>query len=198
MGVQSIDGVMYRVRIKWRLHGQDCLNVLNFIGRGSQDLQLNLLQVILDCAVNNLLPVLSNECTLIGADVKAVTGSVAQEDEITLASGNVGTESVDSLPSFNALVCNLKTAHPGRTGRGKMYLLGIPEDRQETSVVDATFLAAAVAYIACIVSAFVNSDPLAAPFFHWAVFSKKDNQFYAVTSAAPNPKIASLRSRKIH
>lgn len=195
--IMSIDGESYQVRIKWLLHGQQCLNVLNFVNRGSQDLITNLVQPILDCIVDNLLPVLSNELTLEGADVKAITGSVAQEAEVTLTSGNVGEESIDSLPSFNALVLNLKTTHPGKTGRGKMFLPGIAEDRQESSVVDATFLTAAVAFLACMVTAYVNSDPLATPFFHWSVRSRKDNAFYPIQTAQPNPVIASMRSRKV-
>lgn len=197
MAVMSIDGVHYQVSIKWSLHGQECFNVINFINRGSQDLLANLLQPILDCAVTHLLPVLSSECTLVGASVKAISGTVAQEAEIALDDDNLGAEAVDSLPSFNAVVVNLKTTQPGRSGRGKMFLLGIPETRHVGSKVDAVFMAAAVAYIACIVSAFVNSDPLATPFFHWAVRSRKLNNLFAITSAAPNPKIKTMKSRQI-
>lgn len=195
--IMSVDGDRYQVRIKWLLHGQECLNVLNFVNRGSADILTVLVQPILDCIVDNLLPVLSNEITLKGADFKNVSGTTAQEGEIILTADNVGAESVDSLPSFNALVVNLRTNHPGRTGRGKMFLPGIAEDRQETSQVDATFIAAAVAFLACMVTAFVNSDPLATPFFHWSVYSRKDTAAYPIQTATPNAVIASMRSRKV-
>jgi len=198
MANPSIDGVIYRVRIKWLLHGQQCFNVINFHNRGVQDLIDNLLTPILACITDNLIPVLSNECTLLGADVKNITGSTAQEAEVTLSSGNVGTESVNSLPSTNTAVVALKTTHPGRTGRGRMALLGIPEDHQANSQIDATFIAAAVAFLACMFTAFVNSDPLATPFFHWSVWSKKDSQAYAISSTAVRSVVGSMRSRKVH
>lgn len=195
--IMSIDGVSYQVRIKWLVHSQECLNVLHFVNRGSSDILTTLVQPILDCITTNLLPVLSDECTLIGADFKAVTGSVAQEGEIALVSANVGGDADNSLPSFNAAVVNLRTNHPGRTGRGKMFLTGISEGNQANSQLDATFIAAAVAFLACMVSAYVNSDPLASPFYHWSVFSRKDTAFYPVQTATPNPTVASMRSRKL-
>jgi len=95
MPIPSINGVNYQVRIKWLLHGQDCFNVLNFKGQGSVYLLEDLVQPILNCIVENLLPVLSNEITLLGADVRAITGSVMQEGEITLDDDNVGEEAVN-------------------------------------------------------------------------------------------------------
>jgi hypothetical protein len=109
----------------------------------------------------------------------------------------VGEIGVQSLPSFNAALVNLKTTHPGRTGRGKMFLPGIGASSQDNSQIDATFLAAAVAFLACMVSAYVNSDPLATPFFHWSVRSRKDNAYYPIQTAVPNTVIASMRSRKV-
>jgi len=195
--IPSIDGVSYQVRLKWRLHGQQCFNVLNFTSHGSQDLINDLLLPILNCVTTHLLPVLSNEVTLDGADVKNVTGSVAQEGESVLTSGNVGGVSGNSLPSTCSAVIALKTTHPGRTGKGGMRLLGIPEANQALSVVDATFLAAAVAFLACMASAFINGDPPATPFFDWCVRSKKDSAFYPINSTAVRQVIGSQRSRKL-
>jgi len=197
MANPSIDGVNYQVRIKWLLHGQTCYNVLAFTGRGVQDLIDNLVQPILNCIVDNLLPVLSNEITLLGADVKNISGSTAQEAEVTLTSANTGGESNNSLPSTNAAVVALKTTHPGRTGRGRMFLPGIDEDHQANSELDATFIAAAVAFLACMATAFINSDPLATPFFHWSVRSRKDNQLYSISSTAVRSVVGTMRSRKV-
>lgn len=197
MAVNSIDGVKYQVRIRWTLHGQTCYNVLHFISRGSMDLVTVLLQPILACIVDNLLPVLSNEVTLNGATVKNVSGSVAQEAEETLTTDNVGEISGQSLPSTNTAIIALRSAHAGRSGRGRMALLGIDESRQNGSQVDATFLAAAAAFIVCMLDAYHDSDPLATPQFHWAIWSRTDNDFYPVESASPKPIVGSMRSRKI-
>ena len=198
MANPSIDGVVYRVRIKWLLHGQQCFNVLTFVSRGVKDLVNDLLIPVLGCITDNLIPVLSNECTLQGADVKNITGGTAQEAEYTLTADNVGTEAVNSLPSTCTAVIALKTFHPGRTGRGRMALPGIPEDRQANSTVDATFIAAAVAFLACMAAAFINTDPLATPFMHWSVWSKKDNTAYEISSTAVRQVVGSMRSRKVH
>jgi hypothetical protein len=193
----SIDGVDYQVRVKWLLHGQECLNVLNFTSRGVVDLITDVLSPILACFTSNLLPVLSDDIVLQGADIKSITGSVLQEAEVTLTSSNVGAISGDSLPSTNAAIVALKTSHPGRTGRGRMFLPGIPEANQAASAVDATFIAAAVAFLACMVAAYVNSDPLATPFFHWSVRSRKDNVNYPISSTAVRSVIGTMRSRKV-
>lgn len=197
MPLPSIDGDFYQVRVKWSLHGQECLNVLNFHGRGVQDLLTDLVQPILDCIVTNLLPVLSDECTLLGGDVKNVSGVTAQEGEIVLTGSNDGGVASHSLPSFNSARINLKTSHPGKTGKGSMKLLGIPESLQQDSLADATFIAGAVAFVACMIAAYVNSDPLHSPFFHWAVRSRKDAAFYHIVTAVPKSDLGTQRSRMI-
>jgi hypothetical protein len=195
--ILSIDGVSYQVRLKWLLHGQQCFNVLNFTSHGSQDLVNNLLIPVLECVTDNLLPILSNEAQLLGADCKNVTGSVAQEVEQNASGTGLGTLSTDSLPSTNAVVVNLKTTHPGRTGRGRMKLLGITEDHTEFSKVDGVFIAAAVAFLACMAAAFIAGDPPAAVRFDWCVRSRKDNAFYPIVTTAVNPIIGTQRSRKV-
>lgn len=193
----SIDGVQYQVRLKWLYHSQHCFNVLYFHNLGSQDIETNLLQVLLDCVTTHLLPVLAPGVTLLGADFKNVTGTTAQEGEVALSSGNVGTDSSNGLPSTNAAVIKIVSVHPGRTGKGRMFIPGIPEDRQATSTLDATFIAAAVAFIACMIAGFYNVDPVHTPFFHWVLRSKKDNQYYQITNGIPTPTIGTLRSRKL-
>jgi len=195
--VPSINGVSYQLRLKWRLHGQQCFNVLNFTSQGSQDLVNDLLLPVLNCVTTHLLPVLSSDVTLDGADVRNVTGSVAQEAEQVLTSGNVGGTSDNSLPSTCSAVVSFRTAHPGRTGKGGMRLLGIPEGNQANSVIDGFFLAAAVAFLACMATAFINGDPPATPFFDWCVRSKKDNAFYPIQNTVVRQVIGSQRSRKL-
>jgi hypothetical protein len=195
--IMSIDGVSYQVRIRWLLHGQQCENVLNFTSHGSQDLVENLLIPVLGCITDNLLPILSNEAQLLGAVCKNVTGSVAQEVEKNATGTGLGTLSTDSLPSTNAAVVRLKTTHPGRTGRGFMKLLGIPEDHTESSKLDAVFIAAALAFLACMAAAFIAGDPPAAVRFDWCVRSRKDNAFYPIIDTSVNPIIGTQRSRKV-
>jgi hypothetical protein len=194
----SLDGVFYQLRIKWLIHDQQCFNVIHFKSNGVQDLVDDLITPVLNCITTNLLPILGSDTTLLGADVKSITGSTLQEVDHQLVSGNTGGLDVDSLPSTNTCVVRLKTLHPGRTGRGRMALLGIPENHTNHSRLDATFIAAAIAFLACMASAFINGDPPATPFFDWMVKSRKDNAFYAVSTYSVNPVVGSMRSRRVH
>lgn len=193
----SIDGVGYQVRIKWLLHGQECLNVLAFKSYGVQDLITDLVQPILDCITTNLLPVLSDDITLQGADVKNITGSVAQEAEVSLVSANAGGDSADSLPSTNAAIVALRTTHVGRTGRGRMFLPGIPESASANSALDPAFVTAAVAFLACMAAAFIAGDPPAAVRFDWSVRSRKDDTLYPISTTSVKSIIGTMRSRKV-
>lgn len=193
----SIDGETYQVRLKWRLHGQQCLNVLFFTSRGSQNIEQNLLQVLITCVTDNLMPILSSEVALESVDFKNVTGSVAQEGEVPGPQPAVGEIVGNSLPSTNAAVIKINSIHPGRTGKGRMFLPGIPESEQANSLVDATFLAAAAAFLVCMIAGFYDADPLATPKFHWMLRSKKDATFYQITGGTPKALIGTLRSRKV-
>jgi len=184
-------------RIKTQLHGQSCLNILNFTANGTPDLITDLLEPVLACFADNLLPVLSSDLTVIGADVKNITGSTAQEAEVSQETDNVGEATGDSLPSTNAAVVRLRTSHVGRTGKGRMFLAGLAESRVVQSNVDATFIAAAVAFLACMFAAYHQGDPPAANQFIWSVWSRKDNAFYPVESYSVNPVVGTMRSRKV-
>jgi len=197
MAMMSVDGQYYQVRIKYLLHGQQCYNVLNFLSRGSLDLNTALLQPILACVTTHLIPILSVDLTVQGADVKNITGSVAQETEEALETDNVGETTGDGLPSTNAAVVSLRSSHAGRSGRGRFFLPGIPESKQATSQLDPTFIAAAIAFCACMFTAFHDADPLSTPLFHWVIYSRKDSTGYTVESYAPKAIVATMRSRKV-
>lgn len=197
MPAPSIDGHAYEARVHWRLHNQDMFNVMHFVSAGSSDLLNDLLIPLLTCFTDHLIPVLSNECELIDADVKDLTDPTQNQYSTTPADLGVGTEAVNSLPGFNTAVIKLRTSHGGKSGRGRLSLSGIPEDRAALGSIDATFLAAAAAFIACVVAKFIAGDPPAAVRFDWAVRSRKLNQYFPVTQAVAKSLIGTMRSRKI-
>ena len=197
MAQPAVNGQHYQVRIKTLLHGQSCLNVINFTAVGTPDLIDDLLTPVLACFADNLLPVLSADLQLVGADVKNITGSTAQEAEVSQETDNVGEEAGDSLPSTNAAVLKLRTSHVGRTGKGRMFLAGLPESGVVKSNLDPTFIAAAVAFLACMFTAYHAGDPPAANQFIWSVWSRKDSAFYPVESYSVNPIVGTMRSRKV-
>ena len=195
--IMSIDGVTYQVRLKWLLHGQECFNVLNFTSAGSLDLLEGLVLPVLECVKDNLLPILSNQIQLVGADCKNITGSVAQEVEANAEGTGLGTLVSESLPSTNAAVIRLRTNHAGRSGRGRMKLAGIGESSSNLSKLDPVFIAGAVAFLACMAAAFIAGDPPAAARFDWVVRSRKDSASYAIVNTSVNPIIGTQRSRKV-
>jgi hypothetical protein len=197
MPAPSVNGVHYQVRIEYLLHGQQCFNVLNFLSTGSQDLVDDLLLPILNCFTTALLPVLSNELKIVGADYKSLDGVALQEGAQTLSADNVGEITGNSLPSTNAAIISLRTAHPGRTGKGRMFLPGIDESRSANSQVDATFIAAALNFVICMAASYFVGDPPASNQFVWVVRSRKDNAFYPITNAIPKTIVGSMRSRKV-
>lgn len=196
MPVPSIDGVHYRVRLKWLIRGQECFNVMHFRSAGSQDLIDDLLVPILACASTHLIPVLSENITLIGADAQNVDGSVAQFADNPISSDNVGELTGGDAPTGTSALFIVRTLHPGRNGQGRFFVPGIDEESLDGSTLDATFLAAAVAFVACVAASFFVGDPPAATQFVLTLFSRTDNAFYDVTSITPKPTASFLRSRK--
>lgn len=192
----SIDGAKYQVRIKWLLHGQACFNVLTFVSRGVLDLQAIMLTNVLTCLQDSILPVLGQDVTLVGADYKRIDAAPAQEGSITLTTDNVGGETAESLPSTNAAVLALRSSHPGRSGKGRMFLPGISEVQQANSLLNPTFITAAVAYLLCMKQQFSEQDPPATAQFVWNIHSRKDAAFYPIVGTSVTSVIASLRSRK--
>jgi hypothetical protein len=195
MPFPSVDGTHYQVRIKYTLEGQQCFNVLSFLSHGSLDLVDDLLTPILSCITTHLLPVLSGDLAVNGLDVKNIDGATAVETELAAVAAE-GALSTGALPSASAAVIALRTTHPGRTGKGRLFLPGIDEESADGSTLDATFIAAAVAFLACMLTAFKAGDPPAANQFYWMVHSRKDNAFYPVDSAVPRTTLSYLRSRK--
>lgn len=171
-------------------------NVLSFFSNGTQDLIDDLLLPVLNCVTTHLIPVLNDEVKVLGADVKNLTGSTAQEYEST---GFVAEDGAlaggDSLVGTSALI-SLRSGHPGRSGRGRMFIPGIDEESLDGSALDATFLAAAAAFIGCMAAAFFVGDPPATPQFVWVLHSRKDNAFYPLTQGIPREFASFLRSRR--
>jgi hypothetical protein len=192
----SIANVHYQVRIKWLQRGQEMVNVLHFKSHGSMDLIEDLLLPVLGCVTQHLLPVLSTQISLTGADVKSIDSSTLQEIQFTNPSPGFGAASGGDAPVGTSCVVALRTLHPGRTGRGRMFLPGIDEELLEGSTLDAAFITAAVAFLTCMAEAYWIGDPPAATQFVWMLRSKKDNAFYPITGYNVRSVASYLRSRK--
>lgn len=193
----STNNGIYRVRLRWLQSGQQMYNVFHFKSAGVQPIIANLLQVLFECAVTNLLPVLADSIQLVGADVQNMPGTGALEAEYTPVAVAEGGDASAGLPTFNAVVVNLRSLTGGRTGRGRMFLPGIPTAHVDTDQYDDPFDVALTAFLDCLATAFFIGDPPAALQFRMGVWSKKDNALHEVASYKKQRLIASMRSRRV-
>lgn len=204
---------LYQLRFDGHIEEQECKNVLHFMcvsSAGDDDVALHLVAVVLACFVTHVLPVLAPTYALDGITWKKVGPTLGPENFLAGPSSNQGASTADALPSFNSALVSIRTTRGGRSGRGRMFIAGIPEDQTTASRinVEGPFWAALTAFVACVVSAFTGlADPMpAVNKWQFGIYSRKlgGSTFpYAITGFAPAtnmiPKnlIATTRSRKI-
>lgn len=192
-------GDIIEVVIKGEHDGQETNNVLHFkLNSGDED-EGGVADAVKECIVDSLLAALSGEWTGKGVYAKKIypTTSVEQISSLIGEDGEGGA----GLPSFNAALFSLRTAHAGKSGQGRMFVPGIPEASQVGSVLEASAITALSAFVTCMVGKFITGTFAA----DWGVVSRKNkaatpgtvaNWFFPLTEVVVNPDIASMRSRK--
>lgn len=203
-------GDAFEVRIQGTLEGQRTENVYHFVCVGdTADVELNLIAVFIDCFIDNLLPVLSSSWTFERVVWKKVSPTASIEQIFATGLPAAGGGSAVALPSYASLLFSERSDVPGRSGRGRKYIAGIPEAATIGSKLDPThaFWLGAVAFAACVIAAFVHPDPAGGTdIFDIAVYSRKEGGstlpygaagFKAVTQFNPVADLATTRSRKL-
>lgn len=203
-------GDCYQVRLIGRIEGQETQNVLHFICVGADvDVLTHLIQVLLDCFTTHLLPVLSSAWELTEIRWKRVSPTLGPELITVPDIAAVGAGNAQALPSFNSVVFSERTVRGGKSGRGRMYLAGIPEDQTIGSRLDkdADMWAALLAFAACVVLNFVHPDPAGGSnIWDLAVYSRKIGGsafpyggagFASVREFVPSEFLGTTRSRKV-
>jgi len=209
MPVAAAVNDLFQVRVKGFLEGQETNNVLHFkCLAASADVDLHLIQVLIACFVEHLLPAWSNGWNLDTVVWKRVSPTLSPEFVSTGSGSEVGALSTDSLPSFNAALVSIRTAEGGRSHRGRMFLAGIPESATVRSSFDlsgATWLAI-LAFVACLVDKFIDNAELGTDRFALGVYSRKiggsafpygATGFTPAVSLNPVALVATMRSRKV-
>lgn len=203
---------IYQVKLKCRLDSQEVLNVLHFACPVSDsDVGTHLLKALVDCFLLQFLAGASSSLSCEGAVGHRVSPTVGPEVEYippgTSVSNN-GSLDTDSMPSFVSAVVSIHTTRGGRSGRGRMYLAGMPESSCQHSLIQvpSAFWTALVNYVACVISTFFLGDPPAANTWQVGVYSRKiggfaepfnATGFAAATNLVPHRELATTRSRKI-
>jgi len=210
MPESAATGDVYQIKTIGKFEGQVVMNVNYFSlsGSGDADVLTHLVLVWLQCFIDNILPVLPNGYSLEKAVWKKVSPTLGPEFESIPTGSTSGGGSGEWLPSFCAALISLSTTRPGRSGKGRMYIPGIPENASVESFLDPTepYWAALLAFAACVVLNFIHPDGgVGTDSWDMMVYSRKiggsalpypGSGFAAVREVAPQRLIATQRSRK--
>lgn len=212
VGTLNTVGDLWQVAIKGRQEGQDCLNILHFqTVQGNSSLETLLLQAIMTCWTS-LIPVFRSDYQfdgLICKQVKPVLGPLI-ELQPAANQANEGAATGDGGISFASCLVSIRTTRGGRSGRGRMFIGGIPESATVGSSFngDDPYFQAIVAFCTCMAAQFIfASDPLPGnKYFQLGVVSRKiggakppfvGDCFAPATSLTPNLLVKSTVSRKV-
>lgn len=211
MAVPAAQGELWQLFIQGRIENQQCENVLWFrADTAVEDMIVHLLNVVLSCFVSNVLPVLSTTYTFERIRARRVFPSLGPDIDVVPEEGTIlsGQAAGDAEPSFVSALISLRSSRGGRSGRGRMFIAGVPEGSTTASYlnVEAGLYVALLAFCVCMITGFTVGDPPAANSVSWGVFSRKLGGLkfpysaagYApIISATPIRELATTRSRKI-
>lgn len=208
-GPASVAGAIWQVRVVGELDGQKTVNVLHFITPGNvDDMELRLIVVLANCFLTHLVPVWPTGFTLKELRYQMMSTNPPGLEYIYPVVGGTGTGPAAALPSFNSAVISIRTAIGGRSGRGRVFIPGIPEAATTNSAFDTgnAFWTALIAFVACVAGSFVGTAPDPANAVRWVVYSRTLGGASVpfgvagatrVVTAAPLSLIGTTRSRKV-
>lgn len=212
MATPAAAGEIHEVVLRMRQESQTVLNVLHFhCDTSVDDMETRLLLALLVCLTTVLRPVAASTWQVVGAQGKRVfpdVGPIYEQappdpDEIQ------GEAAGDALPSFCSIVVNIHTTRGGRSGRGRMFIPGIPEGASQGSAIPTTnpYWTAIINYLACVAGSFINSaTDLDTNQISLGVLSRRlgnnkppylATQWARATKLIPNNLIKTTNSRKI-
>jgi hypothetical protein len=205
-------GEVYEVVLEGRQESQQVLNVMHFQARGPvDDVELRLLRALVICLLTTLRPIMGANYQFVRCYGKRVTPDLGPIVESLPESGEAvqGADEGDTLPTYVSVVVNIHSTRGGRSGRGRMFIPGVPESASQGSFIptDNPYWTAIRAYLECVATQFIAPSELAEA-NKWAmgVMSRKIggakppytiNGFARATALKPNNALATTRSRKV-
>jgi hypothetical protein len=205
-------GEIWEVTLEGRQEGQQVLNILHFrIDTPVDNIEERLLRALIMCVIANLIPTGASTYQLIRAFGK----QVAPELGPIIEAGPVAGEAVqggtpgDAAPSFVSVCVNIHSTRGGRSGRGRMFIPGVPEAATSGSYIPTTnpYWVSIVEFLACVAEKFIHvGEPLAANQISLGVMSRKIggkkppydiNGFAAATRLAPLNRLSHNVSRRV-
>jgi hypothetical protein len=212
MPTPGVAGEIHEVVLRQRQEGQEVLNVLYFrCDTAVDDMETRLLLALLVCLTTILRPGQGSNWQVVGARGKRVSPTVGPIYEVAPPDPDeIQGEAVgDTMPTFTSVVVNIHTVRGGRSGRGRMFIAGIPEGATQGSAIPTTnpYWTIIINYLACIAGSFINGeDELGDNRISLGVLSRKlgtlkppfaANQWARATKLIPNNLLKTTNSRKI-
>jgi len=210
MTVAAATGEVFQVKLVGTIEAQQCINTYYFkmTGSGDADVLTHLVLVLLQCFIDNMMPLLPSTYTLEKAQWRLISPTLGPEFESIPTGSTTGPKGA-ALPSYCSALISLHSTRPGKSGRGRLFIAGIPEDQTTNSNLSPTedYWAALLAFALCLVTNFVHPDEgVGAEEWSMQVYSRKiggatppygASGFASVVEIAPQRLIATTRSRKI-
>jgi hypothetical protein len=204
-------GEVVQVLVQGTIEEQQCENVWYFRALAADpDMLLHLLTAISTCLLTSLIPHLGSNYRLERIKGKVVSPLVGPEEEWIPGAGvaSEGAETGDTLPSYSSALISLHTTRGGRSGRGRIYVAGVPESQTVGSLInpELDLWAALIAFCLCMLDKFHPRDLPAAGDYDWGVMSRKIGGvkppflvagYAPITRATPVRELATTRSRKL-
>lgn len=205
-------GSIHQLDVLMRQEGQKIMNSYFVRCDTTVDsMEERALRALLECYLNSLIPVSGSNLLIESVRGKEVAPTLGPIYEIQPEATDVvqGEEEGDTLPSHISVCINLHTERGGRSGRGRVFIPGIPESATQGSQLTATnpYWIALLGFIACLAGKLIHiGDPPAANQLQWGVMSRKIggakppytvNGFAAVTRAVARNLVGSSNSRKV-
>lgn len=203
-------GDVFEVRVVGKLDNQDAINVWHFKATEAvEGVEETLIAALIECIITTILPKSTDDYTLLKAQFMRVSPTSSALLESAVDTAAVVQAGGDGVPGFCAALVSLRTEFPGKSGRGRKYIAGIPEVATNCGVLvqESDYWAQFVAFVLCVASKFIGTTavPATTP-WRLQVLSRKlgnakapynANQFHDVVTMSPNQIIASMRSRRI-
>lgn len=208
----GVVGTVHQLDVLMRQEGQKIMNSYFVqVDTTVDSMEERALRALLECYLTALIPHSGSGWLIESVRGKEVAPTLGPIYEIQPEATDVvqGEEAGDTLPSHISLCINLHTERGGRSGRGRIFIPGIPESATQGSQVAATneYWIALLAFIACLSSKLIHiGDPPAANQLSWGVMSRKIGGvkppyttagFARVTRAVARTLVGSSNSRKV-
>lgn len=209
---------LWQLRVRGRIEQQETINVLNFryvSALPDPDVVTHLIKALMQCYLLHLIPVLTSGWELQDIAAKRMGPTLGNEVIVTPDSASIGAGNAEALPSYCSVVFSIRTVLGGKSGRGRLYLPGIPENQTEGSIIssDLPLWLGLVAFAACVVEKFHFEEPIPPGgittfpnIWKMGVYSRKLGSpkapytlagFHEMVSMVPNKELGTTRSRKI-